>query len=116
MKNYVISEFTTQKWKLHPFLLKNECNVRLPFCSDITDISNLISVHDQDRFGVYLKLAHVSLTNYLGFHYSLKIFAVFESSLDSVIWLPVQKLGKNTKGTLIFKYKYFFWLNNYTFV
>lgn len=77
MKNYGPSEFPTQKRKIH-FLFKNECSVRLSFCSGTTDISDLITVHDLDGFGVFPKLAHAPLIGDLGFHYILKILEVIE--------------------------------------
>lgn len=99
-ENYDISEFPTQKFKIQPFLLNNECNVRWSFCSGITDIS----VHGLYVF-VFPNLDSVLLINDLWFHYILKLFAIIEYSSDSAMWLPVQELGKNSKGTLIFKYK-----------
>lgn len=86
-------------WKIvtfQNFPLKNEkCNLSYwkmnavsgcLFYSDITDTSDLITVHD---LGGFPKLAHVLLINDLGFHYILKIFTVMEWSPGSVIRLPV---------------------------
>lgn len=44
MRNYDISKCLTQQWKIQSLLLKNECSVKVPFCSGITDASDLIKV------------------------------------------------------------------------
>lgn len=44
MKNYDISDFYYEKLCAAPIKKKNERGINLPFCSDITDISDLIAL------------------------------------------------------------------------